>query len=130
MAETESADPEIGEWKVTFVDVANLDPGGQGLERDGKDQGVHLAPQDLLERHVSLGRSEDAETVARGAEGLEEREPLDVVPVCVRQQQVGGDSGPAARHQFVAERAEAAPGVENHSRPSAPVMLRQAVLPP
>ena len=88
--------------------------GREGPERHGEHHRVHLATQDLLQRHALLRRPNDAEAVARGAERLEEGQALNVVPVGVGEQDVGRDRAVPPDHELVAEGTQSAPGVEDH----------------
>ena len=62
-----------------------------------------------------LGSAPDAHLVAPGTEGLEERKPLDVVPMRVGEEKVGAQGMVLQLlHEVMSEPAESAPRIEDH----------------
>ena len=75
---------------------------------------MHLAAQDALQRPPLARRSVDVERRARRVGGHEEREPLDVVPVRVADEQVDGEGPPTELlREREAQLADAGPGIED-----------------
>jgi hypothetical protein len=73
--------------------------------------------EDLFEGDAFLRGAVNVEGVAVTRERLEEREPLDVVPVGVGKEEVDGD-GFGLRAQRGAERTKPTTGVENDELPA------------
>src|SRR5215471_13480156 len=74
--------------------------------------------EDLVERCRTLLRTPDAHRVAGSEKRLEVRQPLDVIPVGVRQQDLCLHGAVLTFDERQTETANAGPGVENHELPA------------
>ena len=92
--------------------------GGPGLlERDREVGGARLAGHDRLQGPVGALAGIDVQLVALAIQGGEERQPLDVIPVGVADQQVGGAGArfEFGLHQLLAQAAQAGAGVDDQA---------------
>src|SRR6266571_2807055 len=85
----------------------------ESIERHREHRRVHLLPQDGLERRRALARPPDAHRIARREKRLEVRQSLDMVPMGVRQQDLGAHGAVLPLHQLQPQGANARAGVED-----------------
>src|SRR5436190_769168 len=86
----------------------------QRVQRDREHGRVHLLPEDRLERGRPLARAPDPHRVAGGEKRFEVREPLDMVPVRVRQQDLRLYRAVLTLHQLASQSPDAGSGVEDN----------------
>src|SRR5829696_967832 len=113
MSKPKRADVEAVDLEFTFFDLHHHQGRRQGVQRYREDHRIHLAAEDLLERDPLLLGSVYDDRGFPAAKGFEERQPLDVIPVGVRQEDISGEDAIALLHQHVAERTQSAAGIED-----------------
>src|SRR2546422_6007524 len=87
---------------------------GQLPQADGKIRTLHLRGENSGQAFSGALEAEDADVVGRIVSGLEEGEPLHVVPVRMGNDQCQVERlAPELRAKRFAERADAGAGVEN-----------------
>src|SRR5256886_519934 len=86
----------------------------QCVQRDREHGRVHLLAEDRLERGRPLARAPDPHRVAGGEKRFEVREPLDMVPVRVRQQDLRLYRAVLTLHQLASQSPDAGSGVEDN----------------
>ena len=91
------------------------------LSGTGKHRRIHLPAQNRLQRHVRLAPRRRSAPSCPGEQRLEVRQPLDVIPVGVRQQDLARSSRPFCRStsSWPSARIPRA-GVEDHQLVAAP----------
>jgi hypothetical protein len=109
----EVVDPEL----MAGQDLVELEVGRHRLERDRKELVPRDAADDLLELVGGGAQGIDRDAGARHVGRLEERQPLDVVPVNVRQHHmvVPGGMGGLLGGQLLAEPAQTGAGVHDET---------------
>src|SRR3954447_5856375 len=113
MSQAKRADVEAVDLEFTFLDLHHHQGCRESVQRNRKDHWVHLSSQDLLERHALLGGSVYHDRGFPGAKGLEERRPLNVIPMGVGQEDISGEDPVSLLHQHMAERTQSAAGIED-----------------
>jgi hypothetical protein len=98
------------------LELTDLELRWQIIEIDREERIVHPHTEQLLHR-TRLLRPADAQHAVRVVRGTEERDPLDVVPVQVREEEVDRERTSAvAIHERDAELAQSGARVEHEER--------------
>src|SRR4030095_4729264 len=97
-------------------EIVKANRGAELGEGDGEVVVFHLPGQGPLELLPDCPRSVDVPRVARNEQRREEREPLDVIPVGVGDQQVAVAGGPARGRQRLSQAVRPGPAVQHDQR--------------
>ena len=94
VVEVPRRDGDVVDLELAFDEIVVLDRRAEVEELDREVGVLHLARQRLVDRLVEAPGPVDVPHVAGHEEGREERQPLDVVPVRVPDEQVAVDAIP------------------------------------
>ena len=104
-------DADILDEKSALDDFVKVHVRGESIQRDRKVRIVHLRAENVAERLVQPSGSVDVPLVSRHEERREKWQPLNMVPVRVRDQNMPARSA-AFGHQHPAKRVRAGAGVD------------------
>ena len=113
MVQRKAPHQDAADLLAPIVEVIGIDLGPERAEPNREVIGFHLAGQKVEKTIVPRFRAVDQETVSGDISGAEEREPLDMVPVRVTEEQMPGDGNLAARQQVGPQLADSRARVAN-----------------
>ena len=117
MVEEPRLDTDVSDVEPALDQVLVGDRCGELIDRHWKVRVLHLAGEDLGKRSAEAARTRDLPMASLSEERREERQPLDVVPVGVTDQDVAVDRlATGLRHQVLAEPVRSGAAVDHHQR--------------
>lgn len=116
MVEIVGANGNVMHLEDFFADRRKVQLRSKLVQLDGKVRVCHLAGEGLFEVVLTLCRTINNPFVVRAEGGLEEREPLNVVPVSMSQQHMPTNRTIPSFHQVFAEEAGPGSTVEHEKR--------------
>src|SRR5256885_3919458 len=113
MPQLDRADSELPDRELFHIHLLHRQRRGQRVERHGEHRRIHLLPENRFQRGRPLASPPDADGIARREERFEVRQPLDVVPMRVRQQDFYFYRAVLFLDQLQPQRTDARPSIEH-----------------